>query len=417
MKGQCTACRQTADVTEVLYKRVTGMLLLVQRQIERGRLCAPCARRRHRLSLLHNATLGWWSRTGMIVTPIFIVQNFRQAIRASHALSAGNAGAVRRTAATPPPNLPPPTDPDAAFDQQAALTLPWGNFLGDKPRAQGIGQRQLSLALAIGALAALGGFVSLLGTVVLAFSDGANTPAQAAAIRAWSHAGLLLCALTLTACIFWEKRRTGRKDLALDVLGETIPATAIFEAGPLHVAVFATVVRGKIRIAIAAQNRFDQPARLQLSITDTSGSLPFETTQDGAEAAVYFTRTHCAVDNIGIARLRIAVTARGQGGPQVRFAARNTLRSADRDAILAIASIATGHIHIPLGANHNQGYPIAFMTSDGVLAVQANADVQGQLAGKWRKLSLWSPQHSMPPGFAASVFHKLLEDQTQTQEA
>jgi hypothetical protein len=307
--------------------------------------------------------------------------------------------------------------PDAVWDRQVAFSLPWGSLLRTKPRVQSLGQRQLSLPMAIGFLAAMGAFGTLSGALAMTVNPGDEPPAQAASIRAYCCLGFIFSAIVLVGCIYWEKRRTARKDIVLDVLGEVLPASAIFEVGAMHLAAFATQVGGQIRIVVTVQNRFDQPAKLELSVADTSGAIPLEIVLDGSHAAVFFLSTLCAVDNIGVARLRFSIKTRREGGRQVRFAARRTLRNADREAIFTLLALAGGHVHVRLGSNNNRGYPLAFMNNECILAVRAPANAQGAMAAEWQMLSLWSPEHPMPPGFAASIFHKLLEDRPQPEKA
>ena len=265
MRARCSRCHQATDVCDVRFVQVTGMLIMFRREIKMARVCARCAHAMHRSAFLHNVTLGWWSRMGIFLTPIFLIRNFNELRRASRAMK------------SPAPALPRGAAPaEDAFDEQTALALPWGHLLRDKPRAQGIGHRQLTWPTGIGAMAAFALVISLLMCIALSFGDGSNTPQQAATIRALGWFGLLFSSLTLAGCIYWQRRRIHRPDGAPDILGQTFPASFIFEVDRVHLASFACEVRGKLRLAIIAQNRPDGDTRLSLAATTANQTLPLD---------------------------------------------------------------------------------------------------------------------------------------------
>ena len=395
----CGICGARTEVTPLRLRHVTGLLLLAHSRVESALMCRRCAQRRFLLVTLHNLLLGWWSGPSFFLTPIALIQNTREMHRASQDFSLPLDQA----------RVPAVAD----WDDNAIRRLPWAHLLGIRRGAQNLGHRQLTFPIAIGALTAFAMIIALIGCVTLSISNGANTPQEASTLRTICWTGLILGFLILSACIYWHRARTSRADDAFDIMSATLPQACMFDLGRAHLAAFACEVAGRLRFAVIAQNCFDQPSQLKLSISNSAQTFPLESPIAPGESLLFITELPCRPGPDALARLTITGLAEGRGGHRVRFARPSTLQTAARATLTKVAMALGGHFSFQWG--NRQPGTLAFMDIHGEIAVAVpRAAPPRAFSPNWNRLVLWSPQSPTPPSYAASIFVRAIEEPPPT---
>ncbi len=379
-------------------------------------MCAMCARAAYRRATTKNLLLGWWSGPSLLINPILLFQNRKEMARVAGEL-AGQAtparGAQTGRAGSGAVAIGE-TDSSVGVE-----SLPWSHLLGiEGPSAPGpgtnLGQRQLTPPMAIGALAALVLFVSLIAVVALSFTNGNNRPEEAATMRMMGWIGLVISVATLVGCVFWQRALGRRPDRAPDLLGSVIPQSLIFESGLAHVSALAFEIGGMLRLVAVVQNCFDGAGEVRLEVRQAKSHSSLQQPLTGSEVTLFVIDLPLppATSPTGAtARLGIAFNMHGGTGERIRFAPRTALRTPERAAATAVAMAAGGHVRFRMDSG--AAGTLGFMDREGKIAVEVPtaSGPASTAASAWRRVPLWTVEKPQTPAYAAKVFLKLLPAQ------
>jgi hypothetical protein len=380
-----------------------------------GQFCVDCARKIYRRTMLVNLTLRWCSIASIFFVPLVTIHNvsgYRRIKRQFRELDQG------------------PSSP-ASADAQAIQSLPWSSLIGLQD--MGVGSRPLTLPIvAVGSTGlALGGWVVLMviAAVLTMIGPLENPPAMPAQTPAEIHQeieqmtrsrhllyrALPIVLIAFAASVYWNYRCEHRRGSAPDVLGELFPTPAILQVGRrVHLIAFGTQLGPRYRIALCAQNLYDQTTALEATLDGLGAAAPLAC--ELLPQAVFLCFIDCPLPPISQRRVLnwcLHITSRGQGGSRVRPAQRSVLSSKARDDAFDLATaLAGGGGSIDLSrADPQPG--VHFVSRQGrvqtLLLPHRAPTVVGQDQRSWLVECVWDPQACPSTGTIARPITEVLQ--------